>query len=386
MSLGQDRVGHLIDGRYRLLELLGSGLGGSVYRAEQINIGREVAVRMLGESSVRAAEAFVVEARVISQLRHPNILHLFDFGRSSGELYLVTELLHGESVEEARAAGRIDSLRARQIAVEAADALVAAHGAGVVHGELSARTLFLDRVSDRTVVKILDFGLPRARVSPAEDLRALEAVAASLSAELVSRGAADARALREVFRQAAVKRPDAWVARYAPELALGAVAAVLTGISVAGGPERVSVPANSSTELRAVRTATAGVAVRAVDAGVEERVVEERVQEPPSEEIKTKRTSVRTAKTPVRKTSTPEKETAKVVTIDRAYAEKKLAQVGRALSAAAPSIPEAELHELEKRFLDLGSSLARGEELTAILQEIAVLDQLVTRARKQHTP
>jgi serine/threonine-protein kinase len=111
---------------------------------------------------------FENEARIASQLRHPNTVRLFDFGRmGSGELYLVTELLHGETLEERLGRGRIEPKRVVQLLVEVAGALDEAHTKGIVHRDLKPRNLFLDRVGDREMIKILDFGLAKTAGLPA---------------------------------------------------------------------------------------------------------------------------------------------------------------------------------------------------------------------------
>jgi serine/threonine protein kinase len=163
----RDRIGSTIDGRYKIVEVIGDGGMGTVYRAVQLNVGRDVALKTL-HAFTDAAQfrdlvlRFENEARVISQLRHPNTVKLFDFGRiDDDELYIVTELLFGNTLEDEIAKGRIEERRTLYIIGEVAEALAEAHQKGIIHRDIKPRNIFLDRVGDRQLVKILDFGLAK---------------------------------------------------------------------------------------------------------------------------------------------------------------------------------------------------------------------------------
>lgn len=166
-ELDSGRIGTVIDGRYRLIEKIGSGGMGTIYRAEQLNVGREVALKLLRppggeEERAEALTRFENEARAVAQLKHPNTVHLYDFGRQgNGELYLVTELLRGHTLAEELESGTLSTTKALRFIAEIADALAEAHQKGVVHRDVTPRNIFLDQLPDRQSAKLLDFGVAR---------------------------------------------------------------------------------------------------------------------------------------------------------------------------------------------------------------------------------
>ena len=154
-------------GPYAILDPLGAGGMGEVYRARDTRLGREVAVKVLPERFADSPEAlarFEREARAVAALSHPNILSLFDFGQANGTAYAVTELLKGETLRERLAHERLSDRKAVEIGTSIAEGLSAAHAAGIVHRDLKPENVFL--TSDGRV-KILDFGLARVD-SPAD--------------------------------------------------------------------------------------------------------------------------------------------------------------------------------------------------------------------------
>jgi len=169
-------VGVTLDGRFRVEAVVGEGGFGVVYRATQLNVGREVAVKVLRpevSASARHAERFETEARIISQLRHPNTLKLVDFGRApDARLYFVTEYLHGASLDARIAAGDLSQQAVVRLLVQICDALAEAHERGVVHCDLKPRNIFVERVGGQWIAKVLDFGIARLRET-AEPLDAL---------------------------------------------------------------------------------------------------------------------------------------------------------------------------------------------------------------------
>lgn len=160
-------LGVTLDGRFRVEAVVGEGGFGVVYRATQLNVGREVAVKVLRpevSANGRHIERFETEARIISQLRHPNTLKLVDFGRApDARLYFVTEYLHGAPLETRIHAGDLSQPDIVRILVQICDALAEAHERGVVHCDLKPRNIFVERVGGQWVAKVLDFGIARLR-------------------------------------------------------------------------------------------------------------------------------------------------------------------------------------------------------------------------------
>jgi serine/threonine-protein kinase len=140
---------------------------GEVYRARDSRLERDVAVKVLPESLVADSEAlarFEREARAVAALSHPNILAIHDFGRESGTVYAVMELLEGETLRERLDAGPIPQRKALDYALQVGQGLAAAHEKGIVHRDLKPENVFLTRDG---LVKILDFGLAKLERSAA---------------------------------------------------------------------------------------------------------------------------------------------------------------------------------------------------------------------------
>ena len=132
-----------------------------MYRARDLRLGREVAVKVLPEQLSGDEEAlarFEREARAIAALSHPNLLAIYDFGADAGVSFAVTELLHGETLRAALAAGAMPWRRAAEVGASLAEGLAAAHSRGIVHRDLKPDNVFL---TSEGRVKILDFGLAR---------------------------------------------------------------------------------------------------------------------------------------------------------------------------------------------------------------------------------
>ena len=158
------RAGECIDGRYQLEAEIGAGGLGSVYRATQTKLARQVAVKVLHESmfasDVQRAR-FEREARSLAALEHPNIVSILDYGVADGQPYIVTELLEGETLAQRLQAGSLPLEQGFRFADELLDALAFMHEAGVVHRDLKASNVFLQRVHGGERVKLLDFGLAK---------------------------------------------------------------------------------------------------------------------------------------------------------------------------------------------------------------------------------
>jgi len=153
-------------GHYRIVEKIGRGGMGDVYRAHDEHLDREVAIKVLLREKLASRTSlgrFHQEATALSRLNHPNICTIFDVDEHAGRQFIAMELLEGQTLEE-RIAGRplrLDELL--NLAIQIADALETAHGTGIVHRDIKPSNIF---VVNRGQIKILDFGLAKLAMSP----------------------------------------------------------------------------------------------------------------------------------------------------------------------------------------------------------------------------
>jgi serine/threonine-protein kinase len=148
-------------GPYRIVSLLARGGMGDVYRATDVRLERDVALKVLPETRTgdpRRVERFLHEARVTASLDHPNIVRVYDVGRFEERAYLVAELLEGETLRARISRNPIPAGEALRIGIEIARGLGAAHAAGLVHRDLKPDNVFLTRAG---TTKILDFGIAK---------------------------------------------------------------------------------------------------------------------------------------------------------------------------------------------------------------------------------
>ena len=180
---------------YRIVEKVGGGGMGVVYRAEDIRLGRHVALKILPEQFATdpvALERFQREARAASALNHPHICAIYDIGESEGRPFLVMELLEGQPLQQRLAGRPVASEELLQVAMQIADALAAAHAKGIVHRDIKPGNIFIGPAGAGHAghVKVLDFGLAKITGPPQPAANSLAPTQAMTEEPITSPGTA----------------------------------------------------------------------------------------------------------------------------------------------------------------------------------------------------
>nr|WP_281404383.1 protein kinase [Pyxidicoccus fallax] len=154
----------VLEGRFRVLRPLGSGGMGEVYLGEQVSLGRKVAIKVLHQdlhAQAGMAERFKREARLLSAVEHPAVVHIVDFGESGDHACLVMEFVEGQSLYDALLPGPMPPGRALPLLQQLAEGLAAIHDKGIIHRDLKPENVFISPGARGEQARLLDFGIAR---------------------------------------------------------------------------------------------------------------------------------------------------------------------------------------------------------------------------------